>query len=427
VVREFVSALAAGNEPEIRAALHPDATWWLGGDLPISGTHRGVDKILSDFFGAAQPRFEEGSLELEATNFVADGDRVSVEWKVTGRNTQKRPYENEYHVAFQVEDGKIVAVREYTDTQQVADVLFSDGETGEKDVVVSEVLFNSMGIACAGTFFRPVGKGDAVPAVVICHGFSAVRRMTLPKYAEALAASGIAVLTFDYRFIGESGGEPRYQVYPHEQREDIRNAMTWLAKQPGIDSDRIGLWGSSLGGGHVIQVAVHDSRVKAILTQVPAVSPAKVIEGLPADARATLFDAVEADRCRRANGGGRALIPITAPEGEFSALGSNDLQWHLDMEAQYPPFANLVTLDSMGVMAENDPGAWVRRLAVPVLMVVCENDQTADPDLALETYAEMSEPKELLTYVGDHYDVYDNPDMRSRVIDAAIRFFSKTL
>lgn len=427
VVERFVGALASGDEAVIRDCFAADATWWLAGDLPISGTHTGADNILADFFGVAQRRFAPGSVTLRPGAVVGGGDHFVADWTVTGTSRLGRAYRNDYLASIEVRDGKIASVREYTDIQHVADVLF-EGETRRTiEPRVLQVAFNSVGTLCAGTLFLPADTSTPVPGVVLCHGFSAVRGMTLPKYARALAAAGIAVLTFDYRFIGDSGGEPRYQVYPENQREDIRNALTWLAERSEIDADRLGLWGSSLGGGHVIQVAVHDRRVRAILTQVPAVSPAKVIHNLPEEARARLFDALAADRIRRSKGGGRQLIPICAPEGEFSALGPNDLQWHIDMERDYPPFANLVTLDSMDVMAQNDPGAWVDWLRVPVLMIVCENDQTADPELALQTFKEMPEPKELITYRGDHYDVYDNDDMRAKVISAATQFFRANL
>ena len=59
------------------------------------------------------------------------------------------------------------------------------------------------------------------------------------------------VLTFDYRFLGASGGEPRRQIIPLRQIEDIRNAVTFLQLQPEVDPERLGLFGVSLGGANV--------------------------------------------------------------------------------------------------------------------------------------------------------------------------------
>ena len=77
-------------------------------------------------------------------------------------------------------------------------------------------------------------------------------------------------LVFDYRYFGDSEGEPRHQLFPLEQVEDVRNAITWISDQPEVDSRRIGLWGTSYGGGIVIYTATWDRRVKAVVAQVPA-------------------------------------------------------------------------------------------------------------------------------------------------------------
>src|SRR5260370_13516050 len=86
------------------------------------------------------------------------------------------------------------------------------------------------------------------------------------RFAEA----GIAAVVFDYRSFGASGGEPRQRLFPREQIEDYRSALTWLSLQPEIDADRLGVWGSSFSGGHVLHVAAYDPRVKAGASQVGA-------------------------------------------------------------------------------------------------------------------------------------------------------------
>ena len=85
------------------------------------------------------------------------------------------------------------------------------------------------------------------------------------------------VLVFDFRFLGASDGNPRGQIIPHEQQEDYRNAITWMSLQPEVDADRIGVWGTSLAGGHVLHLAAFDRRIKAVVAQVPTIHPAKQI------------------------------------------------------------------------------------------------------------------------------------------------------
>ena len=107
--------------------------------------------------------------------------------------------------------------------------------------------------------------------VVMAHGMGAVKEMFLDRFGEAFAAAGLVTLVFDYRHYGASGGEPRQLLMPFLQHEDYRNAITWLGRHPLVDPERIGAWGTSFSGGHVLHLAAFDRRIKAAVAQVPAV------------------------------------------------------------------------------------------------------------------------------------------------------------
>ena len=66
------------------------------------------------------------------------------------------------------------------------------------------------GITLRGWLYLPNGISLPVPAIVMTHGFSAVIEMSLNKYAEIFAEAGFAVLVYDHRNLGASGGEPRH-------------------------------------------------------------------------------------------------------------------------------------------------------------------------------------------------------------------------
>ena len=125
VVLGFVEALSSGNMDAINAALADDATWWLPGSLPVSGTHRGKKGIFEGFFAKAASFFEPGTMSISVQNTMAEGDCVSVEWIARGKTAKGKNYENYYNVVFEVKNGKIQAVREYVDTLYAKDVLFS--------------------------------------------------------------------------------------------------------------------------------------------------------------------------------------------------------------------------------------------------------------------------------------------------------------
>jgi uncharacterized protein len=98
----------------------------------------------------------------------------------------------------------------------------------------------------------------------MAHGFSAVKEMYLDSFAEVYVAAGLNVLVFDNRCFGASDGEPRQEIDPWAQVRDYRHAIIYASRLPAVDPARVGIWGSSYSGGHVVVVAAIYRRVKAV-------------------------------------------------------------------------------------------------------------------------------------------------------------------
>src|SRR2546429_7859227 len=135
----------------------------------------------------------------------------------------------------------------------------------------TDVEFSAGGTTLRGWLYRPPGDGP-VPGVVMAHGFSAVKEMYLDSFAEVFAEAGLAALVFDNRNFGASDGEPRYEIDPWAQVRDYRHAITYMQTIPGVDRDRIAVWGSSYSGGHCIVLGAIDKRIKAVVAPVPPLS-----------------------------------------------------------------------------------------------------------------------------------------------------------
>jgi len=140
----------------------------------------------------------------------------------------------------------------------------------------------SDGTRLSGDLWYPRGlqSGDKRPAVILCHGWGGLRSHLNRAYAPDFAKAGYVVLTFDYRGWGDSDSrleiqgkmpEPdesgmitvraraiRELVDPFDQTEDIICCMDFLSGEPGVDPGRIGLWGTSFGGGHAVYVAANE-------------------------------------------------------------------------------------------------------------------------------------------------------------------------
>ncbi|WCB92929.1 hypothetical protein DSM104299_01629 [Baekduia alba] len=120
----YLKAIEAVDEDALTAAFHPDATWWLPGDLPVSKTWEGRDAILGDFLGSVMSQFAPGTFTLTTHAVVADEDAAVLEWTVEATTVRGEAYKNDYLAIFEFRDGLIVAVREYMDTAVMARLLF---------------------------------------------------------------------------------------------------------------------------------------------------------------------------------------------------------------------------------------------------------------------------------------------------------------
>ena len=245
------------------------------------------------------------------------------------------------------------------------------------DAVASRaVTIWSDGTRLAGNLFHPkeAKEGDKLPAIVLCHGWGGVKEHLNRTYAPRFAGAGFVVLTFDYRGWGESdsrlvvtgempkpdaGGNVtvtaqaiRELVDPRDQLEDIHNALNFIEGEPLVDRSRIGLWGTSFGGGLVLQTAVDDPRVKCIVSQVGAMD-ARDAAAQPYLDKGGLAGTHEME-IKRARG---EVPPVPQGENTFEGLRGTP---HLERFAYYYPVERAV------------------ELKVPALFIDAENEELFD-------------------------------------------------
>ncbi|HMW59947.1 MAG TPA: alpha/beta hydrolase [Leptospiraceae bacterium] len=127
-------------------------------------------------------------------------------------------------------------------------------KAARKTYELQRVNFPSGSGGCEADLYIPKGRGNH-PVVVMAHGFGAERSFRLPAFADRFAEAGIAVLLFDYRSFGDSPGEPRNLISPRMHNEDWKAALQFVRRMPGLDSQRIALWGTSFSGGHIVNIA----------------------------------------------------------------------------------------------------------------------------------------------------------------------------
>lgn len=296
-----------------------------------------------------------------------------------------------------------------------------------------DITFQSQGVQCAGWLYVPdqLAAGAKAPALVLANAITAVKEIVLPAYAERFAAAGYVTMAFDYRYLGASEGEPRGQLFATEQIDDLRNAISWLSLQPEVDASRVGAWGASFGGAHLLYLAAFDRRIKTVVAVAPSMRASDIMvhfmgrQGLAqtleflGQARTARYQSGAVSTMKAVSDGSEpAMLPNPEAYVFYSRLGRETA----------PSWRNEVTVESMEKLIEYDPAYPIDLIApTPLLMILGENDHSQPPHLAIEAYARAGEPKQLLSLPYGHTELLDRAAAVSDAATASIEWFKQHL
>ncbi|MGD8190709.1 alpha/beta hydrolase [Brevibacillus ginsengisoli] len=302
-------------------------------------------------------------------------------------------------------------------------------ETQAKNFTRTDIEFNADGNILRGWLYLPESNGQQVPAIVMAHGYSAVKEMYLDRYAEAFAKAGLAALVFDYHGFGASDGTPRQEINPWQQIEDYRHAITYAGMLPEVDQHRIGVWGSSYSGGHVLVLGATDRRVKCVVSQVPTISGYQsALRRVPGEAVDQLLHSFAEERVRRMQGANPEMLAVIPENAGVNAVYKipDAIEWYSEGGKLAPGWRNEVTLRSVEFSRAYEPGIYVSRISpTPLLMIVGEKDYVTPTDLALVAYENALQPKRLVMLPGGHFDPYVKNFKQSS--SAAVQWFCQHL
>jgi dienelactone hydrolase len=300
-----------------------------------------------------------------------------------------------------------------------AEAVRGDDWSAPDDVAFRTATVISEGSRVSAELFLPKGhEKDRLPTIIMCHGWGGVAEQLRPD-AVVFARAGYFVVTFDYRGWGPSEGrlaatksldrntagqavsaevkEIREVVDPIDQTTDLLNVIHWVQGEANCDLSRIGLWGSSYSGGHVVYAAARDARVKATVSQVPALDSRWVMTG-PLRLQ-TYFDAT-----RRARG------EIGYPEAGIVAVGNLHGAPIRERLMNYAPVEDVD-----------------RAPECAMLFVIAEKEELFDNrDHGIKAHERAQGPKKLVTIPGiTHYGVYN--EAREQVQKLAVEWFDEHL
>ncbi|MCB1684255.1 MAG: alpha/beta fold hydrolase [Pseudomonadales bacterium] len=287
--------------------------------------------------------------------------------------------------------------------------------SSSEDVLIRRVDVFSEGTRMSGMLYTPkAASAEAkLPTIVMAHGWGGTQR-SLQRDAEGFARAGFLVLSFDYRGWGESdsrvvltqpAADPtavtftaevraiREVVDPLDMGTDWLNALHFIQGETQCDTDRIGIWGSSMAGGYVIFAAAHDPRVKAVHSQVTGTVSGRQW-GRSVEAR------------KEATQRARGEIGYPEPRAKFGNLSGAPIT---------PRFADYVPSEE--ILDNPD---------VALQMVLAENEEYGGNEAALGVYERHQGPKNLVI-IDDtgHYDIYRGAWQQAH--DLALAWFDKHL
>lgn len=265
----------------------------------------------------------------------------------------------------------------------------------------------SEGVRLTAELYSPKSAaGKQLPTIIMSHGWGGTAAL-LRNVAMDFAHAGYFVIAFDYRGWGASDSrviltapepakkegnkftaevmEIREVVDPLEQTQDIFNVIHWAMGEPRVDKNRIGLWGSSYSGGHVVYVAAHDPRVKCIVSQVGAMDSRPTAQLASAGSAEDQYKLAYEEATKRARG------EIGYPAPRARVIGNLQGAPIREKLLRYSPV---------------DDAAMIKNCAM--MFVVAEKEELFDnAKHAKLVYDRAREPKKYVVIPGiTHYGVY---------------------
>ncbi|AJD47494.1 hydrolase, alpha/beta fold family, putative [Isoalcanivorax pacificus W11-5] len=233
------------------------------------------------------------------------------------------------------------------------------------------------GTWCAATLYRPAATGDAaLPAILMVHGWGGTQdTLTVPFYEEFTRA-GFVVMSFDYTGWGDSAGLPRHTISARGRVREADAALAFLKSRPGVDRNRIVVWGTSFGGGHAVELAAEHPELLGAIAQVPMLDGLAAVRAVPLARllRFGLYCLVDLIKP-----GQPVYIQVVSAPGAFSSMDRDDAGKALALGEQSAGrgYDNRVAARSLMTMGPYRPFKRLRDIRIPTLLLGATGDSVA--------------------------------------------------
>ena len=266
--------------------------------------------------------------------------------------------------------------------------------------------FAAHGGHCEADLHLPQAPGAGPhPVVVMAHGIGAERDWGLAPFARRFSERGIAALVFDYRHFGGSSGTPRRLVSPSRQLADYRAALSFVREDPRLDATRVGLWGTSFSGGHVLRLATEaPAGVRAVVSQIPFVSGLASTLAFPLRYHLPAIALGLADTLRGLLGLEPLTVPVVRQRGLALLASPDSLDGYralLPGNERPPPVPARTFLQVL----RYHPGRHASRNPIPTLVLGASDDEVCPIGATRRVAARLPRGRIEELPIG-HFDVY---------------------
>jgi pimeloyl-ACP methyl ester carboxylesterase len=270
----------------------------------------------------------------------------------------------------------------------------------------SDLSFKSNGQQCSAWLYLPDARASPYSAVIMAHGLGAVKEMRLDAIAEKFQAAGYACLAFDYRHFGSSEGEPRQLLDIKRQLQDWTAAIHYARTRPELDGNRLVLWGTSFSGGHVLEAALADTQIAAVVTQGAFTDGLASLRAMQPSALLKLSALALLDIVGSWFGRAPRMVAIAGQPGQSALMTAADAEpGYMALVPEGLSFRAEVAARIAMHIPFYYPGHAAQQLQCPTLFCICDNDTVA-PAAATLHHARKAPRGEIKCYPVGHFDIY---------------------
>ncbi|WP_345841649.1 alpha/beta hydrolase [Shewanella algae] len=278
------------------------------------------------------------------------------------------------------------------------------------------------------------------PTMVSVHPFGSCKEQTSSAvYGKALAELGYVVIAFDASFQGESGGMPRYVEDPTQRVEDISRVIDYAVTLPYVDENRIGGLGICGGGGYILNSALTEKRLKAVVGITPVNVGRLFREGFSLYNPIGTLEAMATQRTAEARGAELQVNELLPPSLEFAkenGLTDRDVfeatEYYKTPRGQSEGGATRMVFSHAQKTLSWDAFAFAETLMTQPMMAVVGQKVGAFGAFrdGQEIYgrAVASKDRQLVDLENwSHYELYDHPEAVSLAMERMAPFLAKYL